>query len=144
SSQYFEPVDGLPYIGRIPGGSDNVFVCTGYNGNGMIFGTMAGILIPDLILKNESPYEKLFNPRRLKPIAGFKKFVSHNTTAVSYFIKNQLSITDTEKLENLPVDQGEIVEIDKSSYAVYKELNGECHILENNCTHAGCSVEWTQ
>lgn len=144
SSQYFEPVDGLPYIGRIPGGSDNVFVCTGYNGNGMIFGTMAGILIPDLILKNESPYEKLFNPRRVKPIAGFKKFVSHNTTAVSYFIKNQLSMADTEKLENLPVGQGEIVEIDKSSYAVYKELNGECHILENNCTHAGCSVEWNQ
>ncbi|NLN32463.1 MAG: FAD-dependent oxidoreductase [Flavobacteriaceae bacterium] len=144
SSQYFEPVDGLPYIGRIPGGPDNVFVCTGYNGNGMIFGTMAGIVIPDLILGKSNSYENLFNPRRVKPIAGFKKFISHNTTAVGYWFKNQLSLSDAEKLEKLPVNCGEIVEIDKSSYAVFKELNGECYILENNCSHAGCSVEWNE
>ena len=32
SSQYFEPADGLPYIGHLPMADDRIFVATGYNG----------------------------------------------------------------------------------------------------------------
>ncbi|MEO5979899.1 MAG: FAD-dependent oxidoreductase [Chryseolinea sp.] len=34
SSQYFESADGLPYIGILPGYGDNVYVATGFGGNG--------------------------------------------------------------------------------------------------------------
>jgi glycine/D-amino acid oxidase-like deaminating enzyme len=33
SSQYFEPADGLAYIGHLPGNPDNVLVATGFGGN---------------------------------------------------------------------------------------------------------------
>lgn len=36
SSQFFEPADGLPYIGSLPGNPSNVYCATGYSGNGMI------------------------------------------------------------------------------------------------------------
>src|SRR5690606_30659016 len=67
SSQFYESADGLPYIGRIPGGPDEVMVATGYNGNGMIFGTLSGKILSDLIVDGRSRYEKLFSPRRVKP-----------------------------------------------------------------------------
>lgn len=38
SSQYYVPVDGLPYIGHLPGSDKGIFVATGFNGNGMILG----------------------------------------------------------------------------------------------------------
>src|SRR6478736_8761292 len=39
SSQYYVPVDGLPYIGHFPGREDGIYCATGFNGNGMMLGT---------------------------------------------------------------------------------------------------------
>ena len=36
SSQYYVPVDGLPYIGALPMSSKHIYCATGFNGNGMI------------------------------------------------------------------------------------------------------------
>ncbi|HEY8961612.1 MAG TPA: FAD-dependent oxidoreductase, partial [Luteolibacter sp.] len=41
SGQIVEPVDGLPYIGRT---SDTQLIATGFSGNGMTFGTVAGMM----------------------------------------------------------------------------------------------------
>ena len=51
-----EPVDGLAYIGRNPMDDDNVYIVTGDSGNGMTHGTLAGMLIPDLILVRANPW----------------------------------------------------------------------------------------
>src|SRR5207237_3024753 len=48
SGQVMEPMDGVAYIGRNPG-DKNVYVVTGDSGNGMTHGTIAGLLIADLI-----------------------------------------------------------------------------------------------
>ncbi len=44
-----EPVDGLAFIGRNPLDRDNVFIATGDSGQGMTHGTIAGMLLTDLI-----------------------------------------------------------------------------------------------
>src|SRR5690606_28603241 len=36
SSQYYEPADGLPYIGKFPG-RDETYLATGFSGNGYTF-----------------------------------------------------------------------------------------------------------
>jgi len=142
SSQFFEPVDGLPYIGRMPEETLDVYVCTGYNGNGMTFGTLAGKIISDLIVHNHSAYEALFSPGRIKPVAGFSGFVSHNANVAATWIKDQLSFRELEGLDDLDNDEGKVVEVNGRSYAVYKEATGILHVLSNTCTHAKCSVEW--
>ena len=45
-----EPVDGLAFIGHNPLDADNVYTVTGDSGNGMTHGTIAGMLLTDLIL----------------------------------------------------------------------------------------------
>ena len=49
SGQVLEPVDGLAFIGRSPGEEPNVYIATGDSGMGMTHGTIAGLLLTDLI-----------------------------------------------------------------------------------------------
>src|SRR5438477_3956840 len=48
SGQIMETVDGLAYVGRNPG-DENIYVATGDSGMGMTHGTIAGIVITDLV-----------------------------------------------------------------------------------------------
>jgi glycine/D-amino acid oxidase-like deaminating enzyme len=64
SGQVMEPLDGLAFIGRNPGSDKGVYIATGDSGNGMTHGTVAGILLTDLILGKSNPWEGLYNPDR--------------------------------------------------------------------------------
>lgn len=142
SSQFYEPVDGLPYIGKLPGSSDDVYVATGYYGNGMIFGTIAGEILSELIIKGENKYEELFKPSRVKPIAGFAKFTEHNLNAAVHWVKDKLVKEKIPNLDSLGVEQGKVVSFNGNSYALFRDAKGEIHALKNECPHAKCSVEW--
>ena len=51
SGQVLEPIDSMAFIGRNPKDKrKNIFVATGDSGNGMTHGTIAGMLLTDLIL----------------------------------------------------------------------------------------------
>ena len=43
---------------------ENVFVATGDSGMGLTHGTIAGLLITDLIMGAKNPWEKLYDPSR--------------------------------------------------------------------------------
>jgi len=64
TTQLYEPADGLPYIGQLPDSNGNVYCATGYNGDGMIFGTLAARILSEMISTGRSKYEKLFSPSR--------------------------------------------------------------------------------
>ena len=73
SGQVMEAIDGLAFIGRNPGDDENVYVATGDSGMGITHGTIAGILLSDLILGRENPWQSLYDPSRkpLRAAAGF-------------------------------------------------------------------------
>jgi glycine/D-amino acid oxidase-like deaminating enzyme len=56
--------DGLALIGRSPGGAENVYIATGDSGMGLTHGTIAGILLTDLIMGRENPWAALYSPSR--------------------------------------------------------------------------------
>jgi glycine/D-amino acid oxidase-like deaminating enzyme len=56
--------DGLALIGRSPGDEENVYIATGDSGMGLTHGTIAGILLTDLIMGRENPWAALYNPSR--------------------------------------------------------------------------------
>ena len=55
SGQVIETPDGLPYIGQ---SADHQYSATGYAGNGLTFGTLAGIMISDAILGRSNPWSR--------------------------------------------------------------------------------------
>jgi glycine/D-amino acid oxidase-like deaminating enzyme len=61
----YEPNDGLAFIGRNPGDADNVYIATGDSGHGMTHGTIAGMLVSDLILGRPSRWRGLYDPARI-------------------------------------------------------------------------------
>jgi glycine/D-amino acid oxidase-like deaminating enzyme/nitrite reductase/ring-hydroxylating ferredoxin subunit len=141
SSQYYIPADGLPYIGQMPG-EDNCFVATGYNGNGMIFGTLAGKIISDEILGIENEYRALFSPSRLKPIAGFSELVQENVNVAWHFIADRFKSEAIDTLNDLPNGTGTIAVFKGEKLAIYKDETGSVSLLDPVCTHAGCIVNY--
>ena len=91
SSQYFEPADGLAYIGSLPGNGDNIWVATGFGGNGMMYSHIAALTLSDIITKGDSKYRDLFDPNRLKPVAGFTNFVKESVDVVKEFVSGKFN-----------------------------------------------------
>ena len=142
SSQYYVPTDGLPYIGQLPGGYDDMYIATGYNGNGMMFGTIAGKMISDSILGKKNEYSSLFNPARIKPVAGFMDFVKENADVAYHFVADWLSSEDIDSLKELEADSGTIVKYKDRKLAIYKDDKGKVTALNPVCTHAKCIVNF--
>lgn len=142
SSQYFVPADGLPYIGLMPHGAERVYVATGYNGNGMIFGTIASKIITELITSGTSKYKQLFDPSRIKPVAAFSNTVKENADVLVHFVKDKLLAEKINSLAELSENEAKVVRYEGSSYAIYKDDQGRAHILNSACTHAQCNVQW--
>ena len=142
SSQYYVPVDGLPYIGQFPGGDANSFVATGFNGNGMIFGSLSAMILTDLILGIENDLAKLLSPSRLKPISGFTDFVQENADVAYHFVADRFGTEIIKSTKELKNDEGKIVELEGKKLALYKDINGKTIALSPVCTHAGCIVNW--
>ncbi|HEU4470877.1 MAG TPA: FAD-dependent oxidoreductase [Flavisolibacter sp.] len=142
SSQYFEPADGLAYIGHLPGNPANVLVATGYSGNGMTYSHIAALALTELITTGESAYTRLLNPGRVKPVAGFANFVKENLDVVKEFIGKRLSREKLTELADLAPGEGRLVKYEGSTLALYKDEHGEIHAINPTCTHAKCTVGW--
>lgn len=63
-----ETIDGLAYIGSYD--NKNIFYATGFSGNGMTYGTLAGKIISDIILDRKNPYANLYSPLRKPTLKG--------------------------------------------------------------------------
>jgi glycine/D-amino acid oxidase-like deaminating enzyme/nitrite reductase/ring-hydroxylating ferredoxin subunit len=142
SSQYFEPTDGLPYIGHLPGHSSNVYVATGFGGNGMTYSSVAAIVLSELITKNESIYGDLFSPSRIKPIAGFVDFIEHNTDVAKQFIGKWFTTEELDSMADLAQGEGKVVKFNGEVIALSKDSDGTLHAVSPACTHMKCSVAW--
>jgi glycine/D-amino acid oxidase-like deaminating enzyme/nitrite reductase/ring-hydroxylating ferredoxin subunit len=142
SSQYYTSADGLPYIGHLPGADAGVYCGTGYEGNGMIHGTVAGQLISDLILGLPNPYTDLFKPSRIKPIAGFTEFVKENFDVVSQFIGKRFSYEKISTLSELAPGQATLADWEGKKVALYKDEKGKVFAVDPVCPHAKCIVGW--
>jgi glycine/D-amino acid oxidase-like deaminating enzyme/nitrite reductase/ring-hydroxylating ferredoxin subunit len=142
SSQYYEPSDGLAYIGHLPGNPANVYVATGYGGNGITYSHIAAQLLTDLITTGDSEYKDLFSPSRIKPIAGFAAFVQENADVVKEFVTKRLSPEKIDGLSELAHGEGKVVKLEGETVALYKDDAGRVHALNPVCTHAKCIVGW--
>lgn len=145
SGQIVEPVDGLPYIG-LNASSGHVHVATGYAGNGITFGTLAGMIVSDHILGNANPYAELYKATRIKPIAAAVDYVAENVTFPAHLVKDRLTSLDAEEgpPQGLRPGEGGIFAGEAGKVAVSRSRDGSLHAVSAVCTHLGCDVAWNQ
>lgn len=141
SGQIYEPVDSLAFIGRNPH-NENIYIATGDSGNGITHGTIAGMLLCDLILDRVNPWEQLYAPGRvsLQPIA-VSEYAQENLDVVTSIAEN-LTGGEVSSEDDIPAASGAIVRDGAKKIAVYRDEAGAVHRLSANCTHLGCIVHW--
>lgn len=139
SGQVLEPFDHLAYIGRNPG-NENVYIITGDSGNGMTHGTIAGMLISDLVLGMENPWAQLYSPKRL-PIREAGDFLSNAANMVAQY-GDWISKADISDVDELKAGEGAILSKGLKRYAVYKGLDNSVEVFSAACPHLGCVVQW--
>jgi glycine/D-amino acid oxidase-like deaminating enzyme/nitrite reductase/ring-hydroxylating ferredoxin subunit len=142
SGQVMEPMDGLAFIGRNPMDSDNVYIATGDSGMGMTHGTIAGMLLTDLILGRENPWSALYEPSR-KSMRSLTKYAAENVkTALQY--ADWLTPGDAASTQDIPAGEGAVVRRGLHKVAAWRDERGVLHELSATCPHLGCIVQWNK
>ena len=141
SGQVMEPVDSLAFIGRNPGDEDNVYIATGDSGHGMTHGTIAGMLITDLIQGRGNPWAALYDPSRKTPLS-VTSFVTENVNVVGRLLKDWVKPSEVDSVEKLGRGEGGVLRQGASKIAVYRDAQGALHARSAVCTHLGCIVQW--
>jgi len=140
SGQVLEPVDGLAFIGREPYGEGNIFLASGDSGNGLTHGTIAGMLLRDLILGRDNPWESLYSPTRVSLRAGAEFARENLNAAVQY--TDHLTPGDVSTVEEIQPGCGAIIRDGLRQVAVYRKGDGTLIKRSAVCTHLGGIVDW--
>jgi glycine/D-amino acid oxidase-like deaminating enzyme/nitrite reductase/ring-hydroxylating ferredoxin subunit len=140
SGQVMETDDGLGFIGHNPMDARNVYIATGDSGMGMTHGTIAGMLICDLILDRYNPWEKLYDPRRIRLAAGGEYVKENLNTAAQY--REYFTGGDVGDENEIAAGQGAIVRHGLTKVAVYRDEAGALHRCSSVCPHLGGIVQW--
>ncbi|MCT2343357.1 FAD-dependent oxidoreductase [Niallia taxi] len=140
SAQDLITLDKVPYVGCIKKGHDSVFVATGYRKWGMTNGAAAALLLADLVLNKQNPYEELYTPSRFYSDPSLRKFISINLDVAKHLIGGKLKSADQEK--ELSLDEASILRVNGKKVGCYKDKEGTVHMVDTTCTHLGCEVAW--
>lgn len=138
SGQVIESVDGLPYIGEAAPGQ---FLATGFAGNGMTFGTLAGMMARDQLAKVKSPWRDLFAVERKKLSVAWD-YAKENKDFPYYFAKDRLMRAKDIDLHDVPLNSGHIARVKGCKAAVYCDGKGNTRVMSAVCPHMGCIVAW--
>jgi len=140
SGQVLEPFDGLAFIGRDAGRGDRVFIATGDSGMGMTHGTIAGLLICDLVLGRENPWAMLYDPTR-QMTGTLGEYLRENLDVASQYLHHVMPAEVKSESEIAP-GTGAVTRRGTRRIAVYRDEQGQLHRRSAVCTHLKCIVHW--
>jgi len=140
SAEYFEPSDGLPYIGNTSLGN-NVFVATGFSGDGLVYGTIAGLIVADLIVGKENEWIKAYSSKRFTPVASAPDFIKENLDVAKHFVTDRIG-SEVDSVSEINPGEGKVLRVDGEKMAVSRDENYNLHAVSPVCTHMKCIVHW--
>ncbi len=143
SAQHYRPADGLPYIGPSIG-SNHLYLATGFATDGLVYGTLAAILLSEQIAGRSTEYDELYSPRRFTPVKSAGKFLKENLNVAGYYVKDHIKRGEARQLVEVRAGEGRVVEIDGDKLAVYRDDAGQLHAVSPACTHLKCIVHWNR
>lgn len=143
SGMVMETTDGLAFIGRNPLDNDNVYIATGDSGMGMTHGTIAGMLLSDLIQGRQNSWTEAYDPSR-KPVAGgaWWDYVSENANVAGQYVRDWFGPGEVDSTDAIPVGEGAVIRHGFHKIAAFRDEDGTLHEMSAVCPHLGCIVHW--
>ena len=127
-------VDKIPYIGRMQKNNDDLLIGTGYNTWGMTNGTLAGIILSDMIKNKKNKYQDLCNPLRVNNIIYINNFLYNIGSNIKGFLASKLF-----KNKKWYSSKVVIKNIAGKSVGIYQDKDKK-YMVYNKCPHMGCSL----
>lgn len=125
------PNDYLPLIGSVSLENPNLMIATGFQKWGMTNGTLAGILLADLVLGKENQYAELLKPYRSYPLKRIFNTIVDGTDNSIAMVKSVVQ------------EQSDHVKIkyqDGKRIGIYIDKNGVEHCVHTLCPHMKCHL----
>jgi Glycine/D-amino acid oxidases (deaminating) len=140
SGQVLEPFDGLAFIGRDPAYGGRVFVATGDSGMGMTHGTIAGLMLCELVHGSGSPWAALYDPGR-KMANKLGTYLRENIDVARQYL-DYVGRSEVESEERIAPGEGAVLKAGGRPIAVYRDESGAFHRRSAVCPHLKCVVHW--
>lgn len=139
SGQVHETADGLAFIGRNPR-EKNVYIATGFSGNGTTYGAVAGMLITDLVMRRRNPWTAVYDPRR-SPARGAGAWLRENLNAAARYGR-WLTPGEVPGVEAIPPGGGAVLRRGLKKVAASRDESGSLTEVSAICPHLGGVVCW--
>lgn len=139
SGQVINTTDGLPFIGEL---GPKQYIATGFAGNGLTFGTFAGMMIRDAIAHIANPWRDLFRPDRAVIRKGIWNYLAENADFPRYYLQDRLTPAEADSIDEVPIGTGRIVRMNGERVAVYRDAHDHVSCRSAVCSHMGCIVRW--
>jgi glycine/D-amino acid oxidase-like deaminating enzyme/nitrite reductase/ring-hydroxylating ferredoxin subunit len=142
SAQDHTTVDRLPYIGSHPPAGRHLWVATGFGQWGMTNGTLAGLLLTDLIMGTENPWARIYEPGRIDLRQSAAALVRDNAEVAAHFIGDRVRAALAGDPERLRPGEAGVFTRGARLVAVRRDQAGKLVTLSARCTHLGCVVAY--
>ena len=119
AGQCMETVDGLAFIGRNPMDKENVFIATGDSGMGLTHGTIAGMLLTDLILGKQTR-GKRSTIRRGNRVRAAANFAKENLNVATQYL-DWLTPSEVKSADEIEPGSGAVLRRGLRKIAVYRD-----------------------
>lgn len=140
SGQVMEPVDHMAFIGKNPGSDEHIYIATGDSGNGITHGTIAGVLLTDLILGRKNSWSKLYDPSRVT-IRATGDFLRENLNVAGQYT-DWAKKGEVDSVDQIEPGTGAVMRRGIRKVAVFRDEQGVIHERSAVCTHLYCIVDW--
>jgi glycine/D-amino acid oxidase-like deaminating enzyme/nitrite reductase/ring-hydroxylating ferredoxin subunit len=143
SSQFYESHDHLPFIGAHPQDSTkSTWIATGFGGNGLIFGSIAGKMLSALIATGNHTYKALYDPARASWKRGFWSYLGNIFQMSAQMLRHRINTPQELKPQALTPGHGEMVHWKQKQIGVFQDEHSQLHAVKAICRHMGCTVKW--
>ncbi len=139
--QQYRSADSLPYIGNH---GERIYFMTGFAADGLVYGTLAAMIVSDQLLGNSNPWEEIYKAGRFTPVRSAKNFIIENSDVMVQYLKDMPWNVDHELFSEIKPGEGKVISPDHEKLAVYKDEDFKLHIVSAVCTHMKCIVNWNQ
>jgi glycine/D-amino acid oxidase-like deaminating enzyme/nitrite reductase/ring-hydroxylating ferredoxin subunit len=141
SAQHYRAKDKLPFIGRNVD-AQNTYIATGFSGDGLTYGTLAGMMLADEILGRGTPWRDLYAVDRLAAGKRPEGFERERGGPASPDAAVVLGADDVNALNDLAPCQSRRIDVGGQPVAVYRGKDGALQAVAGKCSHMGCELRW--
>ncbi|NLJ40317.1 MAG: FAD-dependent oxidoreductase [Clostridiales bacterium] len=140
STQDCMTLDGVPYVGNYTSNTPNLYIATGFQKWGMTNSIVSSAILKDLIVTGKSPWQDIYNPSRKTLAASAKNFIVENINVAEQLIDGKLS--QLPGRGDFKPGEAKILRVKGNRIGVFRDRQGDFHIVNTTCTHMGCELNW--